>query len=114
MARFVFALVAVLCMTVAVQAENIRGVVKSVDGKMSVTLMVNNMERTLELAPNVRVFSTFMQGRLRRRPVTMELNNGISSMQPNSQILCTTETRDGREVVTQIRLEGIVRTTTLR
>jgi hypothetical protein len=110
MVRFVMATVAVLCLTAAVQAENIRGVVRNVDGKATVTVWVANADRTLVLAPDVKVYSTYTQGRLprRRQMVTMEVSNGLNSLQPNTQILCTTEMRDGQEVVTQIRLEGMV------
>ena len=109
MVRFVVASVAVLLLTAAVQAENVRGVVKNVDGKTTVTLLMGTGERTLVLAPDVKVYGTVYQGRLRRRvAVTMEFTNGLNSVQPNTQIMCTTELRDGREVVTQIRLEGNV------
>ena len=56
-----------------------------------------------------------MQGRRRRaRPVTVEVPNGMANLRPNTQVMCTTEMRDGREVVTQIRLEGMVNPNTPR
>lgn len=108
MVRYFVALAAVFCLSAAVQAENYWGVVRSMGPNNSTVIVaVNGVDKTLELAPNVRVFSTYMQGRLRRRSmVTMEVSGGLASVQPNSQVLCTTQMVNGKEVVTQIRLEG--------
>jgi hypothetical protein len=115
-------MVAVLCLSISVQAQTVvqpqpvqmqsmRGVVKSVDGT-SMTMMMGTTEKKLDVVPNVPVFTTQVQGgrliRRRGQTVMVPVANGLASVQPNTQVMCTTEMRDGREVVTQIRLEGNV------
>lgn len=127
MVRFVVAMVAVLCLSVAVHAQNTvqpqgavqmqstRGVVKAVDNK-SLTMTMGTTEKKLELAPNCRVFTTTVQGGrlIRRRGQTVMTEMPLANLQPNTQILCTTEIRNGVETVTQIRVEGTVGTTIIR
>ena len=113
MARFATVIVALLFMAAAVQAEEIRGKVKSVEGdKNQITLLVGTGERTVVLAKDVKVFGTFSQRF--RRSVTMEITNGLASLTPNTHVWITTEPRDGVDKATSIQIEGVRRRALLR
>jgi hypothetical protein len=90
----------------------ISGRVKSVhpEKRHLVIYLPDNKEMLFDLAPDVKVYGTYSQGRLRRqRTVTMELAGGIANLQPNTPVLLTTVLREGRPHVVEIRVEGVQR-----
>lgn len=102
---FAGTLTVLFALSVNIQAEEIRGRIKTVAAdQSSITLVTGSKENTYELAKDVKVFGTFAQ-RL-RRPMTLEIVNGLTTLKANTDVQITTEARDNRPQVVRIHVQG--------
>lgn len=100
-----FALVLALGAT-QLPAEEIKGKVKSVDpDKHTVTLAVGDAEKTFDVAADAKVTGLF--GKKLKKAVSQDVQGGLKGVKEGSEVTLTSEAKEGKATVTQVRLEGL-------
>lgn len=87
-------------------ADEIRGKVKSVDpDKATVTLTAGDADKTLNVAAGAKVTGLF--GKKLKKAVTQDIPGGLRGVPQGAEVSLTTEAKDGKDVVTQVKVEGL-------
>jgi hypothetical protein len=109
MRSFIVALAALVLLPAGLWAEEIRGQIKSVDaGANKVIIIVDGNDRTMTCVKDCPVSTMITQNRLlRRRSTVQEVFSNMKDLTPGTQVTLITETRDGADMVTQIRISSI-------
>jgi hypothetical protein len=99
---FACALLALVFMAGGLLAEEVKGKLKSVDAaKNTITVTVGDKDTTYPLAADAKIVNA--QGK--------EIKNGLSAkpfqnVNGKQQVTLTTATKDGKEVVTELKMGG--------
>jgi len=89
-----------------VQAEEIKAKVKSVDAdKSMITVTVGEADRTLEVAKDAKI--THRVGKNEKKAKSEDLPGGLGALTAGTDVTLTTEKKDDKETVTQIKVEGL-------
>jgi len=95
-----------LAVCAVAQAEEIKGKVKSVDAEKSmITVTVGEADRTLEVSKDVKV--THRVGKNEKKAKSEDLPGGLGALTAGTEVTITTEKKDDKESVTQIKVEGL-------
>jgi hypothetical protein len=87
-------------------ADEIRGKVRSIDpDKAIVTLAVGDADKTLIMESGARITGLF--GKKIKKAVTQDIPGGLRGIPQNAAVVLTTEVKDGKAVVTQLRVEDL-------
>jgi Cu/Ag efflux protein CusF len=87
-------------------ADEIRGKVKRVDpDKAIVTVTAGDADRTLNVATGAKVTGLF--GKKLKKAVTQDVPGGLRGVAQGAEVSLTTEAKDGKDVVTQIKVEDL-------
>jgi Cu/Ag efflux protein CusF len=87
-------------------ADEIRGKVKSVDpDKATVTLSAGDVDKTLNVATGAKVTGLF--GKKLKKAVTQDVPGGLRGVPQGAEVSLTTEAKDGKAVVTQVKVEDL-------
>ncbi len=104
-----FSAAVVLMLAVAagrVSAEEVSGKVKSVDvDKSTVTLEVGTAERVFPVASDAKIVGSF--GKNAKKATTGPIVGGLKGIKEGAEITLTTEKRDDKDVVAQVKVEGL-------
>ena len=89
-----------------VSAGDVTGKVKSVDvKKQTVTLEVNSAERVFSIPSEAKVVGSF--GKKENKATTEPIEGGLKGLKEGSELTITTELRDAKEVVLQVKVAGL-------
>jgi len=89
-----------------VQAEENKAKVKSVDAEKSmITVTVGEADQTLEVSKDVKI--THRVGKNEKKAKTEDLPGGLGALTAGTDVTLTTEKKDDKETVTQIKVEGL-------
>jgi hypothetical protein len=89
-------------------AEEIKGKVKSVDAsKSTITVTVNDKDRTLTVAKDAKVFQ--LVGKKLKKAQPQDVPGGLAGLEAGKEVTVTTDKKDGQDVVTQIKVEGLAK-----
>jgi Cu/Ag efflux protein CusF len=87
-------------------AGDVTGKVKSVDVKnQTVTLEVNSAERVFSIPSEAKVVGSF--GKKEKKATTEPIEGGLKGLKEGSELTITTELRDDKEVVLQVKVAGL-------
>ncbi len=104
LAKLVSAMVAVLLCAGIVRAEEIRAKVKGIESTITVT--IGDKDQILTLAKDAKIIQ--LVGKKAKKAQPQDVAGGLTSLPAGSAVTITTETRDGKDVVTQVKVEGLV------
>lgn len=97
---------ALIAGTLPAWGGELRGKFKSADTvKHTITLTIEEQPRSLEVAADAKITALF--GRRLKKAETMDVPGGFSGIRECAPLTATTEIRDGREVVTSIKLDEL-------
>jgi hypothetical protein len=97
---------AILAVSSVVHAEEVKGKVKSVDAeKSSITVTVGEQDRTLDVAKDAKI--THRVGKNEKKAKSEDLPGGLGGLTAGTEITLTTEKKDDKEVVTQIKVDAL-------
>src|SRR4051794_36414533 len=86
-------------------ADEVRGKVKQVDGeKGTLTLTVGEADKSYEIG-DARV--TALYGKKLKKATSRDLAGGLRSLKEGSEVTLTTAKKDDKDVVTEVKLEGL-------
>jgi hypothetical protein len=87
-------------------AEEISGKIKSVDpDKSTLTLMVGDAGRTFSVPADAKITGLF--GKKIKKAVTQDVPGGLRGLKPDATVTLSTEMKDGKEVVKQVKVDGL-------
>jgi Cu/Ag efflux protein CusF len=87
-------------------AGDVTGKVKSVDvKKQTVTLEVNSAERVFSIPSEAKVVGSF--GKKEKKATVEPIEGGLKGLKEGSELTITTELRDDKEVVLQVKVAGL-------
>lgn len=87
-------------------ADEIKGLVKSVDlDKHTITLAIGDVEKTFDVALDAKVTGLF--GKKPKKAVIQDVKGGLKGVKEKSEVTLTSETKEGKTTVTQVKLEGL-------
>jgi hypothetical protein len=96
----------ILALTSIAHAEELKGKVKSVDAeKSTITVTVGEQDKTLDVAKDVKV--THRVGKNDKKAKSEDLPGGLGALTAGTDITLTTEKKDDKEVVTQIKVDAL-------
>ena len=88
--------------TSAVSAETIPGKIKSIDtDKSTITIVVDGQDKTFTVDKASKIFQL---GKTKKQP-TVDVPGGLSGLKEGQPVVLTTEKKDDKDIVTQIKLE---------
>ena len=88
------------------KAEEIRGKAKNVDGdKGTITLTGGDADQTFNVAGDAKVVGLF--GKKIKKASTGDLPGGLRGVKVGSEVTLTTDTKDAKSVVTQVKVEDL-------
>jgi hypothetical protein len=97
---------AILALSSIARAEELKGKVKSVDAeKSTVTVTVGEQDKTLDVAKDAKV--THRVGKNEKKAKSEDLPGGLGALTAGTDITLTTEKKDDKEVVTQIKVDTL-------
>jgi hypothetical protein len=97
---------AMLAVSSIAHAEEVKGKVKSVDAdKSTVTVTVGEQDRTLDVAKDAKI--THRVGKNEKKAKSEDLPGGLGALTAGTEITLTTEKKDDKEVVTQIKVDAL-------
>lgn len=92
--------------TSRLSADEIKGKVKSVDSdKHIITLTIGDAEKTFDVATDAKVTGLF--GKKLKKAVSQDVQGGLKGVKEGSEVTLTSETKEGKVTVTQVKLEGL-------
>ena len=87
-------------------AGDVTGKVKSIDvEKQTVTLEVNASDRVFSVPSEAKIVGSF--GKKEKKATTEPIEGGLKGLKEGSDLTITTETRDDKEVVLQVKVAGL-------
>ena len=100
----VFGSLAVLVACIAIaSADDIKGKVKSTDtDKNTITVTVDDKDQTF----NVKDAKIYTTGKKKKNTPAPEIALTLGAVKTDSQVTVTTEKKDGKDVVTAVKVEG--------
>jgi hypothetical protein len=109
MLRWLAGAVAVLVLGLAiVQADEIRGKVKSTDpDKNTITVTVDDKDQTLPVVKDAKIYR--LVGKKIKKAQPENVPGGLSGLTSGTDVTLTTEKQDGKEVATQVKVEGLTK-----
>jgi phosphotransferase system HPr-like phosphotransfer protein len=87
--------------TAGVTAGEIKGTVKKVEDN-TITVTVDKKDQSLTFTKDVKVTSQSGKG---NKTKLQEVEGGVKGIKEGTTVTLTTETKDGKEVVTQVKME---------
>lgn len=88
------------------QADEIKGKVKSNDAeKSTVTVTVADKDQTVDVAKDAKI--TRLVGKKLKKAQPEDVPGGLTGLTAGADVTITTEKKDGKDVATAIRLEGL-------
>src|SRR5436190_19714476 len=88
------------------QAEELKGKVKSVDAEKSmITVTVGDADRTLQVSKDVKV--THRVGKNEKKAKSEDLPGGLGALTAGTDVTLTTEKKDDKETVTEVKVDGL-------
>ena len=97
---------AILAVASVAQAEEVKGKVKSVDAdKSTVTLTVGEEDKTFDVAKDAKI--SHWVGKNEKKAKTEDLPGGLGALTAGIDITLTTEKKDDKDVVTQIKVDAL-------
>ena len=102
------ALLALFLAPSLLQAEEIKGKVKSVDtDKSTVTITVDDKDQTLDVPKEAKIIR--MVGKNEKKAMPEDLPGGLGGLKAGTAITITTEKKEEKDVITQIKLDGFTK-----
>lgn len=102
------AVLSMVILPTALLAGEIKGKVKSVDAdKSTITLTVDDKDQTLDVGKDVKV--TRLVGKKEKKAQTEDVAGGLGGLAAGTAVTVTTEKKDDKEVVTQIKVDGLTK-----
>jgi Cu/Ag efflux protein CusF len=96
------ALAVVVCGSTLAIAETIPGKIKKIDTeKSTITITVDGEDTTYTVDKASKIFQP---GKTKKQP-TVDVPGGLSGLKEGQPVVLTTEKKDSKDVVTQIKLE---------
>lgn len=90
------------------RAEEIKAKVKSVDAdKSTITITVDDKDQTLDVAKDVKV--THMVGKNEKKSQSEDVAGGLGGLTAGTAVTLTTDKKDDKTVVTQIKVDGLTK-----
>jgi hypothetical protein len=100
--------VALLIVAGGLRAAEIRGKVKTTDtDKGTVTVTVDDKDTTLSVAKDAKI--TQLVGKKPKKAQAQDVPGGLGGLAAGKDVTLTTEPKDGKDVVTQIKVEGLTK-----
>ena len=88
-------------------ADDIKGKVKLTDAdKGTITLTVGDKDQTLTVGKDVKI--TQQVGKKEAKAKTEDVPGGLTGLAAGTDVTVTTEKKDGKDVVTTIKVDGLV------
>jgi hypothetical protein len=88
--------------TCIARADVVVGKVKSIDtDKNTITVTVDDKDQTFTVDKGSKIWQP---GKTKKAP-QVDVPGGLSGLKPDQPVVLTTEKKDGKDVVTQIKLE---------
>ena len=101
--KFSWAVAALFLGTGVVSADSIPGKVKSVDAtKSTITVTVDDKDQTFTVAKDSKIFQLVGKG---KKAQPQDLADGLTGLKEGQTVVLTTEKKDDKDVVTQIKLD---------
>ena len=95
--------IALFISTCALRADTIPGKVKSVDAeKNTITLTVGDKDQTLSVPKDTKIFTLVGKG---KKAQPQDVTDGLKGVKEGQSVVVTTEKKDDKDVVTQIKVE---------
>jgi hypothetical protein len=95
-----------LLWTGAARAEDIKAKIKSTDaGKSTVTATVDDKDQTWTVAKDVKVVQ--LTGKKLKKATLQDVPGGLGALSAGTEVTLTTTKKDDKDVVTQIKVEGL-------
>ncbi len=107
MSRSIFTALSLLTLSVfaaCAAAMDVKGTVSAIDvDKLAISIKVDDEIKSLDVSKDAKVYQLYGSG---KRTGYSETAGGLKDISPNSLVIATTETRDGKELVTRIKIES--------
>jgi hypothetical protein len=85
-------------------ADELKGKVKSADAdKSTLTVVIDGKEKTFDVAKDTRIFKVSGTA---KRPKVEDVEGGLKGLEADTPVAFFTETKNGKEVVTQIKVDS--------
>src|SRR5947209_20453334 len=90
----------------ALRADDVRAKIKSVDAdKSTVTVTVDDKDQTFSVAKDAKI--THLVGKKPKKATSEDLPGGLSGLSEGNDVTLSTDKKDGKDVVTAIKVEGL-------
>ena len=90
----------------AALADEVKGKIKKVDAeKNTLTITVNDKDQTFELTKEAKVVALY--GKKLKKAQQQDVPGGLSSLKEGTAVTLTTEKKDAKEQVVQVKLDEL-------
>src|SRR5262245_17714637 len=104
LARMLGALSCLILAIALVEADEIRGTVKAVDTeKSTLTVTADDKDQTFEIPKDAKIYT--LAKKKKKGKAATETTIELSAIKENAKVVVNTEKKDGKDVVTSVRLE---------
>ena len=91
-----------------VQADEIRGKVKGTcTEKNTLTVTADDKDQTLPLVKDAKIYQ--LAGKKLKKAQPQDVPGGLGGLKTGAEVTLTTEKQDGKDVVTQVKVEGLLK-----
>ncbi len=104
LARMLGAMSCLILGIALVEADEFRGTVKKVDAdKSTITVTIDDKDQTFDVPKDAKVYTVTKK---KKGKAATETTIELSAIKENAKVTVTTEKKDGKDVVTAVRLEA--------
>jgi len=91
-----------------VQADEIRGKVKSTDAdKSTITVTVDDKDQTLPVVKDAKIYR--LVGKKIKKAQPEDVPGGLNGLASGTDVTLTTDKSDGKDVVKTVKVEGLTK-----
>lgn len=101
-------LVALVISAASARADEVKGKLKSVDAdKHTLTVTFIDKDQTFQFSADVKV--VHLVGKKAKKAQTEDLPGGVTALTTGSDVILTSEKKDGILVITAVKVEGLAK-----